>query len=87
MSSALAKVRSRELCSISPRVAVGRYHSWVVDTERLPECLRPLAMSREDDQLMALQHCHLPLWGVQFHPESIITQGGEIFAQLEPVFF
>lgn len=78
MSSALAKGAIQGVMQhISEGETVGRYHSWVVDTERLPECLRPLAMSREDDQLMALQHCHLPLWGVQFHPEGIITQGGE----------
>ncbi|KGN90351.1 hypothetical protein HQ45_06205 [Porphyromonas crevioricanis] len=56
---------------------VGRYHSWVVDHEHLPNCLEPLAMSSEDGSLMALRHRDLPMWGLQFHPESIITHRGE----------
>lgn len=51
-----------------------RYHSLVVD---LPNGgpLRPIAHA-EDGELMALAHAELPLWGVQFHPESAITEGG-----------
>lgn len=50
-----------------------RYHSLVVDT--LPPVLEPLARTA-DGVLMALRHRSLPLWGVQFHPESIGTTGG-----------
>lgn len=55
---------------------VGRYHSWVVDRATLPDCLRVIA---EDDQgfIMAMQHQSLPVTGVQFHPESVLTPQGE----------
>ncbi len=54
---------------------VGRYHSLVVDPPSLPSELVPTALA-EDGTLMALEHGELPLVGVQFHPESILTQGG-----------
>ena len=47
-----------------------RYHSWVLVD--LPEALVPLAYSVDDGCLMAMRHRHLPLYGVQFHPESVI---------------
>lgn len=53
----------------------GRYHSWVVDAE-LPEQLQPLAYD-ENGQLMALKHKERPVWGVQFHPESVLTPVGK----------
>lgn len=53
--------------------AVMRYHSLVL--EQLPPVLRPLAWS-EDGCLMAFRHCDLPLFGLQFHPESIGTAAG-----------
>jgi anthranilate synthase/aminodeoxychorismate synthase-like glutamine amidotransferase len=54
---------------------VGRYHSLVVDPESLPAELTPTAWSN-DDVLMAFQHTHYPVFGVQFHPESILTTCG-----------
>jgi anthranilate synthase component II len=56
-------------------MTVGRYHSLVVDAESLPATLRPTAWT-EDGLLMAFEHTELPLYGVQFHPESILTDGG-----------
>lgn len=53
----------------------GRYHSWVVDEQSLPDCLEPIARS-SDGYLMALRHKKYPLCGLQFHPESILTQQG-----------
>ena len=55
--------------------SVVRYHSLVVDKD-LPEHLEPLAWTL-DGVLMALRHKDRPLWGIQFHPESICTQYGE----------
>jgi anthranilate synthase/aminodeoxychorismate synthase-like glutamine amidotransferase len=57
----------------SPLV-VGRYHSLVVEPE-LPDCLEPSA--RGDGVLMALRHRALPAEGVQFHPESVLTDEGK----------
>lgn len=53
---------------------VVRYHSLLVADE-LPNCLEKLAWT-EEGLIMALRHKHLPLWGVQFHPESICTEHG-----------
>lgn len=54
---------------------VGRYHSWVVDKEGLPDCLEVTAVS-PDGEIMAMRHRTLDVRGVQFHPESILTPQG-----------
>ena len=53
-----------------------RYHSLIVERETLPECL---IITAETDQkeIMGLKHRDLPVWGVQFHPESILTAPGK----------
>jgi anthranilate synthase component 2 len=56
-------------------LAVGRYHSWVVDQETLPKELRVTAYG-PDGEIMAVEHTTLPLFGVQFHPESVMTKDG-----------
>jgi anthranilate synthase component 2 len=56
--------------------AVGRYHSWVVDTIQLPASLKVVA-SDHSGNIMALQHSIHKVCGVQFHPESILSQYGE----------
>ena len=53
-----------------------RYHSLVVEGKTLPQCLEPMAFSADDLELMALKHKEHHLYGVQFHPESILTKGG-----------
>lgn len=53
-----------------------RYHSLVVDRESLPPCLKVTAET-ESGEIMGLAHEHYPLEGVQFHPESILTQDGD----------
>jgi anthranilate synthase/aminodeoxychorismate synthase-like glutamine amidotransferase len=52
-----------------------RYHSLDVPEESLPDDLEPVAWS-EDETLMGMRHRELPYWGVQFHPESILTKSG-----------
>jgi anthranilate synthase component 2 len=55
-----------------------RYHSLVVERESLPSCLRVTAWTDdEDDEIMGLRHERLPVEGVQFHPESILTSSGK----------
>jgi anthranilate synthase component 2 len=53
----------------------GRYHSWVVDMQSLPSALIPTA-SDEAGRLMAFRHREYRVWGVQFHPESVLTLRG-----------
>ena len=57
-------------------ILVGRYHSWVVDTEDFPEELAITALSSEG-QIMALKHRTFDIHGIQFHPESILTPDGK----------
>jgi len=52
-----------------------RYHSLLVETGSFPECLEITAWTAEDE-IMGLRHRELPIWGVQFHPESILTVTG-----------
>ncbi|HJV90841.1 MAG TPA: aminodeoxychorismate/anthranilate synthase component II [Holophagaceae bacterium] len=54
---------------------VGRYHSLAADPETLPDCWRVIARSG-DGVIQAVAHRTLPRWGVQFHPESILTPQG-----------
>jgi anthranilate synthase/aminodeoxychorismate synthase-like glutamine amidotransferase len=60
---------------LSSPLRVGRYHSLVVD-DQLPECLE--ATAQGGGVLMALRHRELPAEGVQFHPESVLTDGGKL---------
>ncbi|BCE00826.1 anthranilate synthase component II [Marinicellulosiphila megalodicopiae] len=59
---------------------VTRYHSLVADKPSLPECLEVTAWTQTDDgtvdEIMAIQHKTLPIYGVQFHPEAVLTQNG-----------
>jgi len=52
-----------------------RYHSLVVERASLPDCLEVTAWV-DNGEIMGLRHRELPVWGVQFHPESILTEGG-----------
>ncbi len=56
-------------------LSVTRYHSLVVDPDHVPDCLRITAHA-EDGEIMGLCHRALPLSGVQFHPESILSEQG-----------
>jgi para-aminobenzoate synthetase component II len=52
-----------------------RYHSLIVRRSSLPDCLEVTAET-DEGEIMGLRHKELPVWGVQFHPESILTQEG-----------
>jgi anthranilate synthase component 2 len=53
-----------------------RYHSLVVNKDNLPEDIEPLAWSADDKELMAMKVKNLPIYGIQFHPESIMSEFG-----------
>jgi anthranilate synthase/aminodeoxychorismate synthase-like glutamine amidotransferase len=57
-------------------LSVMRYHSLIGDQNAFPECLEITARSLDDNVIMAVQHKELPIFGVQFHPESIMTEEG-----------
>ena len=57
------------------QVQVGRYHSWVVDNEGLPDCLEVTSVS-EEGQIMSLRHKRYDVRGIQYHPESVLTPEG-----------
>ncbi len=60
---------------VAPLFEAGRYHSWVVDPRSLPACMLVTATA-PDGAIMAMRHRTLPLQGLQFHPESILTPTG-----------
>lgn len=55
---------------------VGHYHSWIVSSENLPDCLEVTTVD-ERHQIMSIRHKKYDVRGVQFHPESILTPRGE----------
>lgn len=54
-----------------------RYHSLVIDKRNVPNELEVTAYSVDDEEIMAVQHIHYPIYGLQFHPESIGTEAGK----------
>ena len=65
---------------IERTITIGRYHSWVVSNEGLPDCLEVTAVS-DEGQIMALRHRELNVRGIQFHPESVLTPDGRKMLQ------
>ena len=61
-------------------ITIGRYHSWVVSREGLPDCIEVTAVS-DEGQIMALRHRELNVRGIQFHPESVLTPDGRKMLQ------
>jgi len=60
---------------VPPNFQIGRYHSWVVNESTLSPELEVIART-QDQQIMALRHKQYDVRGVQFHPESILTENG-----------
>ena len=54
----------------------GRYHSLIVESDSFPSCLEVIAQT-DGNEIMALRHREFPVYGVQFHPESILTRDGK----------
>jgi anthranilate synthase component 2 len=63
--------------NLPERFSVGRYHSWIVSDEDFPDELEVTARD-DNNYIMALQHKKYDVQGVQFHPESVLTQSGEM---------
>ncbi|MBQ1517805.1 MAG: aminodeoxychorismate/anthranilate synthase component II [Clostridia bacterium] len=61
---------------IEDNILVARYHSLAADSTTLPDCLEVTAVA-DDGEVMAVQHKTYPIYGVQFHPESIMTPQGK----------
>ncbi len=74
-TSPLRHTGNRLFADVPSPITVCRYHSLVVDTATLPQTLQACAWS-EEDTIMAIAHTDLPLFGVQFHPEAILTEYG-----------
>ena len=55
-----------------------RYHSLAGERESIPDCLEITAESVEDGEIMAIRHVKYPIYGVQFHPESILCEDGKL---------
>lgn len=72
------KIKNKDyiFSGLPTEIPVGRYHSWVVDTEGFPEELVITAISSEG-QIMALKHQEYDVHGIQFHPESVLTPDGK----------
>lgn len=60
---------------IAERTEVARYHSLAADPDTIPDCLRIIAIA-DDGEIMAVKHDKYPIYGLQFHPESIMTPEG-----------
>ena len=56
-------------------ITATRYHSLIIERDTLPDCL-DITAETTDGTIMGVQHQKYPIHGVQFHPESILTQGG-----------
>jgi anthranilate synthase component 2 len=59
------------------RIDAARYHSLIAVKDTLPEVLQVVAED-EEGEVMAVKHRHYPVYGVQFHPESILTPQGHV---------
>ena len=72
------KIKNKDyiFSGLPTEIPVGRYHSWVVDTDGFPEKLVITAISSEG-QIMALKHREYDVHGIQFHPESVLTPDGK----------
>lgn len=62
--------------NMNERIKVARYHSLAAIKDTLPDCIKITAWT-DDNEIMAIEHTQFPIYGVQFHPESILTPDGK----------
>ena len=67
---------SRLFEGLEERTKVARYHSLAAVNDTIPDCLKVTAIT-DDGEVMAVEHKEFPIYGVQFHPESIMTPDGK----------
>lgn len=75
-TSVIATDRKGVFANLPERLTVNRYHSLVIERDSLPDCLEVTATSEDDGEIQGVRHKTLPIEGVQFHPESILTEHG-----------
>ena len=75
-SFAALDTTSRLFAGMNDKITVARYHSLAASLETIPECLRVTATTT-GGEVMAVEHVEYPLYGVQFHPESVLTPDGK----------
>jgi anthranilate synthase/aminodeoxychorismate synthase-like glutamine amidotransferase len=74
--TSLIKHNGKDLFAGMPNpFAATRYHSLVIERASVPECLE-ITAETEEGEIMGVRHKQHPIWGVQFHPESILTESG-----------
>ena len=66
----------RKLLGLPEKFDVTRYHSLIIEKETIPECFN-ITAETEDGVIMGIQHSEYPVFGVQFHPESLGTPEGK----------
>jgi len=78
VSTELTVVASGDLLfsGLPQNFQIGRYHSWIISSENFPEVLKVTSLD-ENKQIMSLKHKKYKLYGVQFHPESVLTEYGK----------
>ena len=82
--SAIAHRREAMFAGLETPLRVARYHSLVIEPATLPACLETLARTDEpgwEHEIQAIRHRTFPVWGVQFHPESIASEHGRTIAR------
>ena len=76
--SKILETNRRLFKNLPSEIMVGRYHSWVIEPETISENFQ-VTSTDEDENIMSIRHKYLPIYAVQFHPESVLTpQGKEI---------
>ncbi len=75
-SQTVIDTSSKLFSGLPKEILVARYHSLAADEKTMPECLKVTAKT-DDGEIMAVQHRDYPIFGVQFHPESIMTPDGK----------
>ncbi len=76
MASPIQHDGRRLFSGCSSPMSVARYHSLAIDLKSMPDCLSVTATSLDDGVVMAVSHRSRPVYGVQFHPESVLCEDG-----------